>query len=276
MSCPDGMLRRMSPTIPTALTIAGSDSGGGAGIQADLKTFEALGVFGTSAITAITAQNTLGVRSFEMVSTALIAAQIEVVLDDLGAGAIKTGMLGTPEVVGAVAAVLRARRIAPLVVDPVMVAKSLDRLLSDDAVAVMVRDLLPLAAVLTPNAPEAEALTGRPVRTEADAREAARRLHDLGPTAVIVKGGHLDTPDVVDLLFDGQHFHEARGPRHATRHTHGTGCTFAASMAAHLALGHGLLEAFHLSRAYLDGAIRHAPGLGQGAGPVSHFWNVHR
>lgn len=260
----------------TALTIAGSDSGGGAGIQADLKTFGALGVFGTSAITAITAQNTTGVRGVEMVSTALILSQIDAVLDDIGAGAIKTGMLGTAEVVEAVARRLREGVTAPIVVDPVMIAKSRHRLLAEDAVAAMVRHLLPLATVLTPNAPEAEALTGYPVRTEADAREAARRLLDLGPRAVIVKGGHLETDDVVDLLLDGQHFHEARGPRHATRHTHGTGCTFAAAIAAHLALGHELPEAFRLSRAYLDGAIRHAPGLGQGAGPVDHFWNAER
>jgi hydroxymethylpyrimidine/phosphomethylpyrimidine kinase len=257
----------------TALTIAGSDSGGGAGIQADLKTFAALGVFGTSALTAITAQNTIGVRGIEVVSPPLIVAQIAAVLDDLGAGAIKTGMLGTAAVVEAVADCLRQRGIGPVVVDPVMIAKSLDRLLSEDAVGVMIRDLLPLAAVVTPNAPEAEVLTGRPVRTEAQARDAALRLHDLGTRAVIVKGGHLDTPDVVDVLYDGQHFHEARGPRHPGRHTHGTGCTFAAAIAAHLALGHPLPDAFERSRAYLDGAIRHAPGLGHGAGPIHHFWN---
>ena len=256
----------------TALTIAGSDSGGGAGIQADLKTFAALGVFGTSALTAITAQNTTGVRGIEMVSAPLVVAQIVAVLDDIGAGAIKTGMLGTAAVVEAVASVLRERGSSPIVVDPVMIAKSLHRLLSEDAVGVMIRDLLPLAAVVTPNAPEAEVMTGRPVRTEAEARDAARRLHDLGTRAVIVKGGHLDTPDVVDVLFDGQHFHEARGPRHPTRHTHGTGCTFAAALAAHLALGHALHDAFDRSRAYVDGAIRHAPGLGHGAGPLDHFW----
>ena len=262
--------------MATALTIAGSDSGGGAGIQADLKTFAALGVFGTSALTAITAQNTTGVRDVAMVPTSTIVAQIEAVLEDIGAGAIKTGMLGTPEVVEAVAGVLRDRGAGPLVVDPVMIAKSRDRLLSEQAVAVLIRDLLPLAVVVTPNAPEAEVLTGRRVRTDAEARDAARHIHDLGPRAVIVKGGHLDTPDVVDVLFDGQEFHEARGPRHATRHTHGTGCTFAAAIAAHLALGHALPDAFRRSRAYLDGAIRHAPGLGQGAGPIEHFWDVHR
>jgi hydroxymethylpyrimidine/phosphomethylpyrimidine kinase len=262
--------------MPTALTIAGSDSGGGAGIQADLKTFAALGVFGTSALTAVTAQNTVGVRGIEMVPVPLVVSQIEAVLDDIGAGAIKTGMLGTAAVVVAVASVLARRGAGPLIVDPVMIAKSRDRLLTEDAVAAMVRQLLPLATVLTPNAPEAEALTGRAVRTEADARDAARQLLDLGPRAVIVKGGHLETDDVVDVLFDGRDFLEARGPRHATRHTHGTGCTFAAAIAAHLALGHDLPSAFQLSRDYLDGAIRHAPGLGQGAGPVEHFWNVER
>ena len=258
--------------MPTALTIAGSDSGGGAGIQADLKTFSAFGVFGTSAITAITAQNTRGVRAVEMVSASVVVAQIEAVLEDIGADAVKIGMLGTPDVVRAVAATLRRRHAGPLVVDPVMIAKSRDRLLSEDAVEVMVRDLLPLATVITPNAPEAEALTGRPVRSEADARDAARRLHALGPGAVIIKGGHLETSDVVDLLFDGTTFVEERGPRHATRHTHGTGCTFAAAIAAGLALGGTLPEAFRNARAYLDGAIRHAPGIGRGAGPVEHFW----
>ena len=260
----------------TALTIAGSDSGGGAGIQADLKTFGAFGVFGTSAITAITAQNTTGVRAFEMVTTALVVAQIEAVLDDLGPAAIKTGMLGTSAVVEAVAVTLRTQAAVPLVVDPVMIAKSRDRLLTDEAVKTMVAQLLPLAAVVTPNAPEAETLTGQTVTSESDAREAARRLHGMGPRAVIVKGGHLDTPDVVDLLFDGQTFVEARGPRHATRHTHGTGCTFAAAIAAGLALGQPLPDAFLNARTYLDGAIRHAPGLGRGAGPVEHFWNISR
>ncbi len=260
----------------TALTIAGSDSGGGAGIQADLKTFAALGVFGTSAVTAITAQNTTGVHGVEMVSPALIVAQIDAVLDDLAPGAIKTGMLGTVAVVEAVAAALAQRRAGPLVVDPVMIAKSLDRLLAEDAIAVMIRDLLPLATVLTPNAPEAEALTGRRVRSVAEARDAARRLHDLGPQAVIVKGGHLETPDVTDILFDGRDFHQAGGPRHATRHTHGTGCTFAAAITAYLALGETLPQAFTLARAYLDGAIQHAPGLGQGAGPVDHAWMTRR
>jgi hydroxymethylpyrimidine/phosphomethylpyrimidine kinase len=255
-----------------ALTIAGSDSGGGAGIQADLKTFAALGVYGTSAITALTAQNTLGVRAVEFVPTLFILSQIAAVIEDIGTDAIKTGMLGRPEIVSAVAGALVNLPTVPVVVDPVMVAKSGDRLLGEAAVASVIRDLLPRADVLTPNAPEAAVLSGRPVRTLAEARDAARQLFDLGARAVIVKGGHLDTPDVVDTLFDGRQFIEARGPRHATRHTHGTGCTFAAAIAAHLALGRPLVEAFHEARAYLDGAIRHAPGLGGGAGPLDHFW----
>ncbi len=259
-----------------ALTIAGSDSGGGAGIQADLKTFAALGVFGTSAITAVTAQNTLGVRGVEMMPVGLIVAQIEAVLEDFPVDALKTGMLGTAAIVEAVAGVLAGRGTGRVVVDPVMLSKSRHRLLSDDAIDVMVRMLLPLAAVVTPNAPEAEALTRHEVRTEADAREAARRLHELGAAVVVVKGGHLETPDVVDLLYDGRQFVESRGPRHATRHTHGTGCTFAAAMAAGLATGLDVADAFRAARTYLDGAIRHAPGLGHGAGPVDHFWNVER
>lgn len=255
----------------TALTIAGSDSGGGAGIQADLMTFAAHGVFGTSAITAITAQNTQGVHGVALLDPAIVFAQIDAVLDDIGAHALKTGMLGTAAIVASVVEAIRHRAI-PLVVDPVMVAKSRDRLLADDAVETLRRELLPLATVVTPNAPEAEALIGRPVRTLAQARDAARRLVDLGAKAVIVKGGHLETPDVVDVLYDGTTFTEASGPRHETRHTHGTGCTFASAIAANLALGRNLTGAFTEARAYVDGAIRHAPGLGHGAGPVHHFW----
>lgn len=255
----------------TALTIAGSDSGGGAGIQADLMTFAAHGVFGTSAITAITAQNTQGVQSVALLDPAMVFAQIDAVLDDIGAQALKTGMLGSAAIVASVVEALRHRAI-PLVVDPVMVAKSRDRLLADDAIDTLRRELLPLATVVTPNAPEAEALTGRPVQTVEQAREAARRLVDMGARAAIVKGGHLATPDVVDVLYDGSTFTERTGPRHQTRHTHGTGCTFASAIAANLALGRRLPDAFTEARAYLDGAIRHAPGLGHGAGPVHHFW----
>lgn len=263
------------PLLPVALTIAGSDSGGGAGIQADLKTFAALGVFGTSAITAVTAQNTLGVTAVETLSPAIVRAQIDAVLGDLGADAVKTGMLATRELVETVAAALRSHRPRPLVVDPVMVAKSGHRLLDDDAVAAVIAELLPLADVVTPNAEEAAVLTGRPVRTEDEARGAADRILAMGPRAVVLKGGHLATDDVVDLLVTAEGAVALRGPRHPGRHTHGTGCTFAAAMAAVLARGGGREQAFREARAYVDGAIRNAPQLGGGDGPLHHFWRVY-
>lgn len=255
-----------------ALTIAGSDSGGGAGIQADLKTFAAHGVYGTSAITAVTAQNTRGVLAFDAVSADLVIAQIEAVASDLMPHAVKTGMLATAAIVVAVAAAVERLDLPLLVVDPVMVAKSGDRLLNDDAVAAMKSELLRRAYVVTPNIPEAEALTGVAIATDADRREAARRLAGMGAAAVIIKGGHFPTSDITDLLYDGSTFAEFRGERVPGRHTHGTGCTFAAALAAQLALGRSLVEAIPLVQAYIAGAIRHAPGLGSGNGPVDHFW----
>ena len=259
--------------MKTALTIAGSDSGGGAGIQADLKTFAAHGVYGTSAIVAVTAQNTLGVTSFLALPADLIIAQIEAVASDIGADAVKTGMLATAAIVEAVAAAIDDLELPRVVVDPVMIAKSGDRLLEDEAVSAMRAELLRRAFVVTPNVPEAEVLAGIPVRSVADMREAARRIHKLGPGAVIVKGGHLDTPDVVDLLFDGHSFTEFRGPRVQSRNSHGTGCTFAAALAANLALGQPLPEATRLAKEYVVGAIRHGLAIGHGHGPMDHFWN---
>ena len=255
----------------TALTIAGSDSGGGAGIQADLKTFAAHGVYGLSAITAVTAQNTRGVSAVEVLTPGIIAAQIAAVVDDFAVGAVKTGMLANAAVVGAVARVLRVARVGPLVVDPVMVAKSGDRLLDDDAIGALTRELLPLAAVVTPNLPEAEALAGLAIRTPEDQREAARRIAGTGAQAVIVKGGHADTPDIVDLLFDGRSFTEFHHERVPGTSTHGTGCTFSAAIAAQLALGRGIQEAIPLAQAYVAKAIRNAPGLGNGHGPMGHL-----
>ncbi|NOT43092.1 MAG: bifunctional hydroxymethylpyrimidine kinase/phosphomethylpyrimidine kinase [Acidobacteria bacterium] len=255
-----------------ALTIAGSDSGGGAGIQADIRTFMAHGVFGTSAITAVTAQNTLGVTAFEAVSPTLVAAQIGAVASDLGVHGAKTGMLPTAPVVEAVASAVAEWAIPHLVVDPVMVAKSGDRLLDDAAVATMVRQLLPLAEVITPNIPEAEVLVGQTIRTEADRYEAARRLHALGPRWVVVKGGHAPGDEIADLVFDGQRFAEYRVERVPGRHTHGTGCTFAAAVAAGLALGRSVEDAVAGAQAYVAGALRHAPGLGRGHGPMDHGW----
>ena len=261
----------------TALTIAGSDSGGGAGIQADLKTFAAAGVYGTCAVTAVTAQNTLGVTAWEPVATELVIAQIEAIAGDLPPDAVKTGMLATSAIVEAVAAAIGGLDLPQLVVDPVMVAKGGDRLLQADAVAAIKAHLLKLAEVVTPNIPEAEVLTESSIRTFADMRDAARRIHALGPRVVVVKGGHLDGESdvVVDVVCTPQDEFDVRGPRLSTRHTHGTGCTFAAATAAQLALGRPVDEAVRWAREYLEGAIRHAPRLGGGHGPLNHFWRLY-
>ena len=259
----------------TALTIAGSDSGGGAGIQADLKTFAACGVYGTSAITAVTAQNTLGVTAWEPVSTELVIAQIEAVAGDIPPAAVKTGMLPTAAIVEAVSAAIEGLDLPNLVVDPVMVAKGGDRLLRDDAVAAMKTHLFRLAEVLTPNIPEAEALTGMRIASVDDMLAAARRIREMGPRVVIVKGGHAASHESVDVVCLPHAEFELRGPRIATVHTHGTGCTFASAIAAHLALGRPLEEAIREARTYLEGAIRHAPGLGAGQGPLNHFWRLY-
>jgi len=257
--------------MASALTIAGSDSGGGAGIQADLKTFAALGVYGTSAIAALTAQNTVAVTGIHEVPAAFVVAQIDAVAEDIAIDAVKTGMLATAEIVDAVASAIVRWKLPNLVVDPVMVAKSGDVLLTEPAVEAIRRSLLPLAAVLTPNRPEAERLLGLSVSNRDEARDAARRLVDLGPRAVVVKGGHFDEADIVDLLYDGSTFHEFRHPRLQTRHTHGTGCTFAAAVTAHLALGCDVGEATRRAKAYVHHAIDTAPGIGGGIGPVNHW-----
>jgi len=256
----------------TALTIAGSDSGGGAGIQADLKTFAAHGVYGTSAIAALTAQNTQAVLGVYPVPPDFVVAQIDAVASDIAVHAVKTGMLATPGVVEAVAGALARWAFAHVVVDPVMVAKSGDQLLAEEAMLSVRRDLIPRASVITPNRMETEALTGRPVASRDDAREAARALVDLGAKAAVVKGGHFDDADVVDLLYDGRDFHEFRHARQHTANTHGTGCTFAAAVAAHLALGHALPDAVERSVAFGAGAIAHGLAIGRGHGPLNHFW----
>jgi hydroxymethylpyrimidine/phosphomethylpyrimidine kinase len=257
-----------------ALTIAGSDSGGGAGIQADLKTFQALGVYGTSAITAITAQNTVGVRGVHDIPTELIAAQIDAVAEDIGVDAAKTGMLSSAEIIAAVAERIRHWRINRLVVDPVMVAKSGDRLLREDAVHALIRELLPLATVVTPNLPEAEVLVGRPLETDREIRQAAREILDLGPRAVVMKGGHRQKGDATDLLFDGASLHEFRAERIDTRNTHGTGCTFSAAIAAELASGRAIVDAVGAAKHYVTEAIRRSTPLGSGHGPVAHDWSL--
>jgi hydroxymethylpyrimidine/phosphomethylpyrimidine kinase len=262
--------------MPIALTIAGSDPSGGAGIQADLKTFAAHGVYGASAITAVTVQSTRGVESIAPLEADLVTAQIEAVAGDLAIDATKIGMLATAAIVEAVAAAIKELDLPLVVVDPVLVSTSGTRLLDDDGVRVMCSELLRLARVVTPNVPEAEVLSGRRVSSPAAAREAARRLHDMGAAAVIVTGGHATwhshAPEVVDLLFDGHAFQEFRAPRVTGRETHGTGCTFASAVAAGLARGLALPEAAARAQQYVAGAIAHAPGIGHGRGPLDHFW----
>ena len=257
-------------TVPTAMTIAGSDSGGGAGIQADLKTFAALGVYGTSVLTAITAQNTVSVSAVHEVPTGIISAQIDAVLSDIGADAVKTGMLASSSIITCVADKLRRRPVPWLVVDPVMVAKSGDALLWEDAVDALKSLLVPLASVITPNMPEAEALTGMKIDTDSQVREAAEKFMAMGAKSVVVKGGHREGP-ATDLFFDGSSFHEFTSPRIETANTHGTGCTFASAIAAGLARGMTLLQAVALAKDYVTEAIRSSFSVGQGHGPLNHF-----
>jgi len=266
----------------TALTIAGSDSGGGAGIQADLKTFAAYGVFGASAITAITAQNTTGVVAVAPLSADLVTAQIEAVAGDIAIHATKIGMLATTAIVEAVAAAVEDLDLPLVVVDPVIASSTGERLLDADAVQALCRELLPLARVVTPNIPEAEALGGRRIRSVADAREVARRIQDLGPKAVVITGGHgahvtsrksqVASPVVTDLLLDGDTWTEFAVERVASPPTHGTGCTYASAIAASLALGRTLAEAARDAQPFVAGAIRLAAPVGRGRLPLNHFW----
>jgi len=253
-----------------ALTIAGSDSSGGAGIQADLKTFAAFGVYGASAITALTAQNTVGVRSIADVDPQFVANQIDAIVEDLEVGAAKTGMLARVAVIEAVADRLRTYRLPYLVVDPVMVATSGDVLLEPEALTALREKILPLATLLTPNLREAEILTGRSVTNPAQMRDAARTLIESGVRAVLVKGGHL-ADDALDILYDSQSFREFSAPQIATRNTHGTGCTLSAAITACLARGFSLEESVAAGKRYITRAIATAPGIGHGSGPVNHF-----
>jgi hydroxymethylpyrimidine/phosphomethylpyrimidine kinase len=257
------------------LIVAGSDSGGGAGIQADIKAVTAMNAFAATAITALTAQNTEGVHGVVAVDPAFIAQQIEVVLTDIGADALKTGMLHSAEVIAVVASTLKKHAPGvPLVVDPVMVAKGGHRLLQSAAEAALRSTLLPMATLVTPNLPEAEVLAGLPVRTEADMRRAAERLVGLGARAVLLKGGHLEGDRVVDVLLHDGHFERFEDPRIQTRHTHGTGCTLASATAAGLAQKMSLFDAVARARAYVRQAIATAPGFGRGHGPLNHAVTV--
>jgi hydroxymethylpyrimidine/phosphomethylpyrimidine kinase len=257
--------------IYKALTIAGSDSGAGAGIQADLKTFAALGVYGSSVITAITAQNTLNVTKIFELSAGLVAAQIDAVIDDIGAHALKTGMLANATLIEMIAAKIQQYSLKTLVVDPVMVAKSGDLLLRKDAVQALRSRLIPLAQVVTPNLPEAEELTGMKLTRAKDIEEAGRRIVGMGAKSVVIKGGHRKGP-AVDVFFDGKKIRELRSPRIRSRHTHGTGCTFSAAIAAYLAKGEKVENSVSLAKQYITEAIRNGFAIGSGHSPVHHFY----
>ena len=256
--------------IPRVLTIAGSDSGGGAGIQADLKTITLLGGYGMSAVTALTAQNTLAVSGILEIPPEFVGQQLEAVLADIGADAAKTGMLGGSRVVEVVCRKLRRFRIPNLVVDPVMVSKNGARLLKPEAEDALRRELVPLATLITPNIPEAEVLTGRRIRTAKEAREAAVQIRKMGARHVLIKGGHLRGP-ATDFLYDGERFQEFEEERVQTPHTHGTGCTLSAAIAVGLGKGKELREAVAAAKKFLTAAIRMAAPLGHGRGPVNHY-----
>ncbi|MFZ5924325.1 MAG: bifunctional hydroxymethylpyrimidine kinase/phosphomethylpyrimidine kinase [Bacillota bacterium] len=278
----DGDIREDESSINSGLrrtmTVAGSDSGGGAGVQADLKTFMAFGVYGTSAITAVTAQNTVGVTSIHMIPPEMVAAQIDAILTDIGTDAVKIGMLGTPEVVSVVAERLRHYGVRNLVVDPVMVSSSGHRLLSKDGQRALMQELLPLALVVTPNLQEAEVLAGRSIESAGDLQYAARKILDLGPRWVLMKGGHRafdpSGNEAVDILTDGRATIEFRAKRINTQNTHGTGCTLSAAIAAGLSRGLAVVDTVRLAKEYLTGALRTAHPLGRGHGPVNHRYQV--
>lgn len=259
----------MSLTIPKALTIAGSDSGAGAGIQADLKTFFALGVYGSSVLTAVTAQNTVEVAAIAEVPDEVVIAQIDTVVEDIGAHAVKSGMLSSATIIGNVADRLEAWGIPWYVLDPVMVSKSGVPLLQPNAVDSLKKDLLPHASIVTPNIPEAQILANMDITTDDDLREAAKRIAALGPGIVIMKGGHLAGP-AVDLVYDGTDFLPIEGDRIDTRNTHGTGCTFSAAITAMLAHGQPPLEAIRLAKRYLEAALINSYPIGEGHSPVNH------
>ena len=262
-------------TKPIALTIAGSDSGGGAGIQADIKAMEANGVFAMSALTAVTAQNSEAVTMSFNLPGQLIAAQIDAVASDFDIAAAKTGMLSSSIIIETVAEKIEAHGLHPLVVDPVMISKSGFKLLEDEAIETLSTRLIPLATVVTPNVHEAAILADREIETVDDAKTAAEAIFALGPEAVVVKGGHLDHDDtVVDVFFDGERMEIVSASRIETRNTHGTGCTYASAIAAQLAQGRGLADAIERAKQYVTAAIRHALPFGSGHGPTNHFYHL--
>ena len=258
--------------LKQVLTIAGSDSGGGAGIQADLKAMSANGTYAMSVITSITAQNTTGVTAIHDLPESIVEAQIDAIFADFDVAAVKTGMLSSAALASLVSRKLQQYHVPWIVVDPVMVSKSGQDLLQADAIDAVKQALIPLASVITPNIHEAERLTGLTIRTLAEARQAAKALHQLGCQHVLIKGGHLLEHPATDLLYDGRFFRMYKGEWIDTPHTHGTGCTFASALSAHLALGKLLPDAVESAKQYVTEAIRHSLAIGQGRGPTNHFY----
>ncbi|MFS0646667.1 bifunctional hydroxymethylpyrimidine kinase/phosphomethylpyrimidine kinase [Siminovitchia sp. 179-K 8D1 HS] len=261
--------------MKTALTIAGSDSGGGAGIQADLKTFSALGVFGMSAITAITAQNTLEVRSVQLIDVDIVKDQIAAVFEDIGVDAVKIGMLASPAIIQSVAEELEKYGADHIVLDPVMVSKGGHRLLEETAIHALKTDLFPLASLVTPNIPEAQVLANMKINNEPDMYEACRIIRKLGPKAVLIKGGHLDG-DPNDLFYDGESFQLFKGQRVETKNVHGTGCTLSSAIAANLAKGKEMQTAIDEAKIYITEAIANSLEIGNGHGPAHHFFDLYK
>jgi hydroxymethylpyrimidine/phosphomethylpyrimidine kinase len=262
----------MSATLKQVLTIAGSDSGGGAGIQADIKAMSASGVFAMSVVTAITAQNTEEVTEVFELPPSVIAAQLDAVFDDFDVAAVKTGMLSSASIVETVAKMLKPQEVVNLVVDPVMISKSGHSLLKPDAIEAMKKHLFPLALLVTPNVHEAQQLSGIKIGSLADARRAAKVIHGFGCKYVLIKGGHLIAERATDLLYDGRFFNVFKGEFIETPHTHGTGCTYASAIAAHLARGRTIPDAILAAKTYVTEAIRHSLAIGHGAGPTNHFY----
>ncbi len=263
--------RRTMMKVSKALTIAGSDSGGGAGIQADLKTFQELGAYGMSAITAVTSQNTLGVHGVHPLPIEHIIGQMDAIGDDLGVDALKTGMLFSGEVINTVSERIAHYGWTNLVVDPVMVAKGGAKLLQDEAIQALKESLIPLTTVITPNLPEAEIITDREINSLDDIKEAAKTLTEMGAQTVVIKGGHAEDEEVLDLFYDGIQFVEMRSPRVDTKHTHGTGCTFSAAITAELAKGKKVKEAVLEAKEYIRASIEFPLGIGNGHGPTNHW-----
>jgi len=262
----------MTTTLKQVLTIAGSDSGGGAGIQADIKAMSANGVFAMSVITAITAQNTEEVTDVFELPPSVIAAQIDAVFDDFEVAAVKTGMLSSATIVETVAKMLKPQEVVNLVVDPVMISKSGHTLLKPDAIEAVKKQLFPLALLVTPNVHEAQQLSGIRITSLAEARRAAKVIHGFGCQHVLIKGGHLIAERATDLLYDGRFFHVYKGEFIETPHTHGTGCTYASAIAAHLARGSSVVDAVQSAKTYVTEAIRHSLAIGHGSGPTNHFY----